>query len=390
MPNVTLIAVSAFGLEAILKKEVLDLGFSVQSVSDGRVEFTADLTDIPKANLWLRTATRVVLKLAEFKATDFDQLFDNTKAVAWEQWLTEDAKITVTGKSVKSQLRSVRSNQSMVKKAVIERLKKTYKTQWFKETGAEFIIQIAVFKDTALLTLDTSGSGLHMRGYRAQTGEAPLKETLAAALILLSSWDQKEPLLDPMAGSGTILIEAAMMARNIAPGLNREFAAEHWPAIKPKVWREAREAARAAIRPGGTVNITGYDLDAARIKDARKNARNAGVGEDIVFTQRDVQDLVLDKPSGVLISNPPYGIKVGHDADLQPLYDHLSAALDGKTGWAFYIFTADKHFPKNFRLRRPDKIRKLYNGPIEAWFYQYFKQKNSRTRRTRPSDKTLR
>jgi putative N6-adenine-specific DNA methylase len=261
MDKITLIATTTFGLEAVVKREVLDLGFRNVIVFDGRIEFDAVFQDIPKANLWLRSADRVLLKLAEFKAADFDQLFDRTNALPWERWITKDGKITVTGKSVKSKLESVRACQSIVKKAIVERLKKTYHISWLKETGTEFTIQAALLKDIALLTLDTSGPGLHKRGYRDQTGEVPIRETLAAALVQLSSWNQDIPLIDPMCGSGTILIEAAMFANNIAPGLKRQFAAEQWPAIDKKYWDAARRAAKETANPGGGSRIFGFDMD---------------------------------------------------------------------------------------------------------------------------------
>ena len=252
MEKIPLIVTSTFGLEALVKREVKALGFHELIVADGKVEFPATVADIPRLNISLRTADRVLLKLGEFLATDFGQLFDQTKTLAWEEWITKDAQITVIGKSVKSTLRSVRSCQSIVKKAIVERLKVKYQTGWLSETGPEFTIQVAVLNDVVQLTIDTSGKGLHKRGYRAVSGEVPLRENLAAALVLLSSWDKDKLLIDPMCGSGTILIEAALLARNIAPGLNREFAAENWPGIRkisgsrPGLW-PARRFARKGL-----------------------------------------------------------------------------------------------------------------------------------------------
>lgn len=372
MNKITLIAILTFGVEAVVKREIETLGFGNIKVSEGKVEFEATPNDIPTANLWLRSADRVLLKMDEFDAVTFDELFEQTKALPWEEWITEDGKFTVTGKSVKSTLGSVRACQSIVKKAVVERLKEKYNAEWFEETGPEFTIQVSMLKDVATLTLDTSGSGLHRRGYRVHTGEAPLKETFAAALVQLSFWNKDRLLIDPMCGSGTILIEAAMMARNIAPGLNREFASEAWPAIPSHVWRNARRAARKAIDLRGDLQIFGYDIDEASISACKINAENAGVGDDIVFEQQDVQDLWIDKPYGIVISNPPYGIKLSDFQEINQLYITLNKMFRKKKGWSLYILTADKKFPDYFKRARPDRVRKLYNGALEVNYYQYY------------------
>jgi putative N6-adenine-specific DNA methylase len=372
MSKITLIAILTFGLEAVVKREIENLGFENINVSDGKVEFEATPNDISTANLWLRSADRVLLKMGEFQAVTFDELFEQTKALPWEDWITKNGKFTVTGKSVKSTLGSVRACQSIVKKAVVERLKEKYNTDWFEETGPEFTIQVSVLKDAATLTIDTSGSGLHRRGYRTHTGEAPLKETFAAALVQLSFWNKDRLLIDPMCGSGTILIEAALMARNIAPGLNREFASEGWPAIPNHVWRNARRAARKAIDLQGDLQIFGYDIDEASINACRINADNAGVGEDIVFEQKDIQDLWIDKPYGIVISNPPYGIKLSDFREINRLYITLNKMFRKKKGWSLYILTADKKFPNYFKRARPDRVRKLYNGALEVNYYQYY------------------
>jgi len=372
MDKITLIAILTFGLEAVVKREIENLGFKNINVSEGKVEFEATPNDIPTANLWLRSADRVLLKLGQFQAVTFDELFEQTKALPWEDWITKDGKFTVTGKSVKSTLGSVRACQSIVKKAVVERLKEKYNTEWFEESGPEFTIQVSMLKDVATLTIDTSGSGLHRRGYRTHTGEAPLKETFAAALVQLSFWHKDRLLIDPMCGSGTILIEAALIARNIAPGLNREFASESWPAVPNQAWRNARRAARKAIDLNGDLQIFGYDIDEASIKACKINADNAGVGEDIVFEQKDIQDLWIDKPHGVVISNPPYGIKLSDFQEINQLYITLNKMFRKKTGWSLYILTADKKFPDYFKRARPDRVRKLYNGAIEVNYYQYY------------------
>jgi putative N6-adenine-specific DNA methylase len=372
MNTIKLIVTTAFGLEAVLRQELENLGFKDLKTTDGRIEFPADFSDIPKANFWLRSADRVLLKLAEFTATDFDQLFDPVCDLPWERWIPKDGKITVVGKSAKSKLMSVRTCQSMIKKAVIKRLQPKYKVDRFSESGPEFIISFSIFKDVVQLTLDTTGPGLNRRGYRTHAGEVPMKETLAAALILLSNWNQEKILIDPMCGSGTILIEAALMARNIAPGLNREFISEHWAFLDKKLWKEARAWAKKAIRASGEVKIFGYDVDTERIKDGQGNAKRAGVQNDIIFKRQDIADFQVEQERGVVITNPPYGLKLEPGSDLVPLYTALDRVLGTKNSWALYIITADSNFPQYFKRSRPDKIRKLYNGPVEVSYFQYY------------------
>ncbi len=373
----SLIVTSTFGLEAVVKRELEALGFGDFATADGRIEFAATLQDIPRLNISLRAADRVLLKLAEFPAKDFGELFDRTKEVPWEKWIPREAKITVTGKCVRSLLASVRSSQSIVKKAIVDRLQKELRTDDLPEIGAEYTIQIAITKDVAVLTLDSSGPGLHKRGYRLETGEAPLRENLAAALVLLSFWNRERILIDPMCGSGTILIEAAMIARCIAPGLNRSFASESWSAIPKEVWDNARLQARKMILPEGNLQIFGHDIDPERIKDAQTNAQRAGVGKDIVFSQKDIKDLWIDREFGIIISNPPYGVKIGSLKELTSIYVNLHKMLKNKTGWSLYILTGDQRFPDFFKRATPDKVRKLFNGNIEVNYYQYFGRKPS-------------
>lgn len=375
MPKINLIVTSTFGLEAVVKRELQDLGFKDLKVADGKIEFEADFADIPRLNINLRAADRVLVKVGEFPASDFGQLFDRTKELPWEQWIPQDAKITVIGKCVRSVLASVRSSQSIAHKAVIERLKSHYHIEWLPETGPEFTIQVAILKDVAQLTLDTSGPGLHKRGYRMQHGDVPLRENLAAALVLLSFWNKDRLLMDPMCGSGTILIEAAMIARRMAPGLNREFASEKWPAVDKKFWDAARQAAREAILPEGQLKILGYDIDPERIRDSQANAKKAGVGRDIVFEQKDIKDLWINQPGGIVISNPPYGIKLGSLKELTPIYVTIHHMFKNKKGWSLYILTGDDRFPDFFKRARPDKVRKLFNGTIEVNYYQYYGEK---------------
>ncbi len=375
MSNITLIATATFGLEKVVKLEVEAMGFRITKVSDGRIEFEATLDDIPKANLWLRCADRVLLKLGEFEALTFDELFEKTKALPWESLITVDGEFTVSGKAVKSTLGSVRACQSIVKKAVVERLKEKYDTEWFEETGPEFPILVSMLKDVALLTIDTSGVGLHKRGYREKAVEAPLKETLAAALVLLSFWNKDRLLIDPMCGSGTILIEAAMIARNIAPGLKRKFASEEWPVINESAWHEARLSANDAINPDHALHIYGYDIDKNSMEACKINARNAGVEDDIVFEQRDIKDLWIDKQYGIVISNPPYGKRMAEFRDINDIYISFHKTFKKKLGWSIYILTSDEMFPKYFKRARPDRVRKLYNGRIKTYYYQYHGEK---------------
>ncbi len=375
MDQVTLIATATFGLEMLVKNELIALGFEGLRVSDGKVEFEAAIEDIPKLNLWLRCADRVLLKIGEFKAQSFDELFEQTKMLPWETWITRNGRFTVNAKSVKSTLQSVRTCQSIVKKAVVERLKEKYHTDWFEETGAEFTIQAAVLKDIVTLTIDTSGPGLHKRGYRAQAGEAPLKETLAAALVMLSFWNPHRILIDPMCGSGAILIEAALIGRNIAPGLKRPFASEAWPRIDVNAWQMARQEAFAKQLSDIEMQLFGYDIDSACIAISQSNAAIAGVGGDILFAQKDVKDLWIDQQYGILISNPPYGQRMANFHELNQIYISLNKTFRKKIGWSVYILTADDKFPRYFKRARPNRIRKLYNGAIKVNYYQYYGEK---------------
>ena len=372
MDKITLIVTTMFGFESVVKKELIALGFKDFIVSDGKIEFDASIIDIPDLNIWLRAADRVLIKIGEFKAVDFDALFDQTNALPWGNWIVQDGKIKVIGKSVKSILRSVRSNQSIVKKAIINKMKEKFNKEWFSETGPEYVIQVSILKDIVQLTLDTSGSGLHKRSYRVHSGEVPIRENLAAGMVLLSLWNKDKILIDPMCGSGTILIEAAMISRNIAPGLKRDFVSETWPIIDIKVWEDARLFALKAADPPGDLKIFGYDMNKSRIDGCKVNAENAGVENDIVFRQKDIKDLRLGNESGMVISNPPYGIKMSNEQELYDLYAAINALFKNKPGWSVCMITSDKKFPDYFKREKPDKIRKLYNGPIEAHYYQYY------------------
>ena len=378
MNEVTLIATAAFGLEKVVKREVQALGFEDVRVREGRIEFPAALEDIPRANLWLRSADRVLVKLGEFEARTFDGLFEGVRALPWEDWIPPTGRFPVLGKAVKSQLGSFRAIQSITKKAVVERLRAAHGVQTLPETGPDYTIQASLYKDRALLTLDTSGAGLHKRGYRVQTGQAPLRETLAAALVQLSFWRPERLLIDPMCGSGTILIEAAMIGRNMAPGMRRSFASEAWPVIPASAWHLARQEARDAVRRDVSLRIFGYDIDPDMIDAARANARRAGVGGDIHFEQKDIRDLWIDQQYGILISNFPYGVKMLDYRELNDIYITFNKMFRKKKGWSIYVLTADRMFPRYFKRGRPDRVRKLFNANIQVNYYQYFGERPPR------------
>jgi len=365
-------ATAAFGLEAVVKREMIKLGFTDIKVSDGRVDFTGGIEAIPVCNIGMRSTNRILLIIGEFKALTFDELFENAKALPWEEWITKDGKFTVTGKSVKSKLFSVPDIQSIVKKAVVEKLKKKYKTDWFDETGPEYTIRAALLNDTATLTIDTTGAPLHKRGYRERAVLAPLKETTAFALIDLSYWKRDRILLDPLCGSGTIPIEAALIAKNIAPGLYRNFASEKWPQIPPKLYNETREKFKAAADFSFMPEIFGSDRDEDAIEIARHNAAIAGVGDCVVFETRPLSEVVLprERDYGFAITNPPYGERLGAMREVEKLYADMGRVFNRNKTWSVYTLTADEDFEKFFG-RRADAKRKLYNGTIKTDYYQY-------------------
>ena len=370
MSKINLIASSTFGLEAVVKREILALGFENVKTYDGRVEFTGDEADIVKANLWLRCAGRVWIKMGSFTAVTFDQLFEQTKALPWGDWIPEDGKFTVIGKSVKSTLFSVSDCQAIVKKAVVEKLKQKYHTDWFDETGASYTIQVGILKDVVTLAIDTSGSGLHKRGYRENAMDAPLKETLASAMVQLSFWKKDRILLDPFCGSGTIPIEAAMLARNIAPGLNRKFACEQWERIGQQIWKEARIAAYKAIQYDVTPEIYGSDIDSQAIALAKENAVKAGVDDCIQFEVKNYSHVKLPGKYGVMITNPPYGERIGELKEVEQLYRALGELMKEDTTWSSYVITSMEYFESLFG-RKADKKRKLFNGRIKTDYYQF-------------------
>lgn len=367
-----LIAPCHFGLESVLKKEILDLGYEIIAVEDGRVTFKGDETVIPRANIFIRTAERILLKTGSFKATTFDELFEGTKDIPWEEYLPRDAKFWVTKATTnKSALFSGSSIQSIVKKAIVERMKQTYRVNHFDEDGDEYPIRVFIFKDVVSIGLDTTGVSLHKRGYRQLVGKAPISETLAAALLMLTPWNKDRVLVDPFCGSGTFPIEAAMIGANIAPGMNREFTSDSWgKIITKKSWYDAYDEANDVIRHDVEMNIQGYDLDPEIVKCAMANAREAGVDKYIHFQARDVKDLRHPKHYGFIITNPPYGERLEEKEALPELYRTIGASYAALADWSMYLITSYEEAEK-YIGRKADKNRKIYNGMIKSYFYQF-------------------
>lgn len=370
MSKLNFIATTTFGLEATVKREVIKLGYENIKVLDGRIDFQGDETTIVSSNIWLRSADRVWLNIGEFEAFTFDELFEKTKALPWTDFITEDGKFTVIGKSIKSQLFSISDCQAIVKKAVVEKLKLKYNKDWFDETGAEYRIQVGILKDHVTLMIDTTGPGLHKRGYRDTATAAPLKETLAAALIDLSYWRKNRVLIDPVCGSGTIPIEAALIAKNIAPGISRKFVSENWPQISPKIWKEARAEAYEKIDVHFRPEIFGSDIDPKAIEIAKHNAKLAGVDDCIKFEVKDLNEIILPCDYGVVICNPPYGERIGTTKEVERLYKNMGNVFDMDPTWSVYVITSYEDFEKLYG-RRADAKRKLFNGMIKTDYFQF-------------------
>lgn len=370
-----LIASTAFGIESCAAFELKKLGAESVETRNGRIDFQGDFEMVAKANIHLRCAERVFINMGEFKALTFEDLFQGTKAIEWEKFLPVDASFPVSGKSVKSTLHSVPDCQAIVKKAIVERLKSVYKVDWFKETGPVYKIEISILNDIALLTIDTSGSGLHKRGYRELAVKAPIKETLACALIDLSRWKPDRPLLDPFCGSGTIAIEAAMIGKHIAPGLNREFDFEKWPCVDASVTEKVRSEARAAVLSDEEANLRIYasDIDYFALKQAKKNAELAGVGGCIHFQKLDYSKAGSKYEKGFIVTNPPYGERLEDENYAIELYKGMGKAFMNFNDWSYFVITSNKFFEKYFG-RYADRRRKLYNGRLECCLYQYFKK----------------
>lgn len=370
-----------FGLEAVLKREIYDLGYEITKVEDGRVTFEGDEEAICRANIFLRTAERVMIQVGRFKATTFEELFQGIKNLPWEEYIPEDGKFWVKkASSINSKLFSPSDIQSIAKKAMVERMKQKYHKDWFKEDGAAYPVRIFLLKDEVTVALDTSGESLHKRGYRTMTSKAPLTETLAASLILLTPWRKDRILVDPFCGSGTFPIEAAMIAANIAPGMNRDFTAEEWTnLIDRKLWYECVKEAEDMIDTTVKVDMQGYDIDGEVIKAARENAKRAGVDHMIHFQQRAVADLSHPKKYGFIITNPPYGERLEDKADLPKLYTEIGQSFAKLDSWSMFLITSYADTEK-YIGRKADKNRKIYNGMLKTYFYQFLGPKPPKKR----------
>ena len=372
MKEYTLIAPCHFGLEAVLKREISDLGYEIVQVEDGRVTYKGDVAAIPRSNINLRTAERVLVQIGRFKAFSFDQLFESVKALDWENYIPENGKFWVTkASSVKSKLFSPSDIQRIVKKAIVKRLGDVYKKDWFEEDGNDYPIRVFINKDEVVVALDSSGESLHKRGYRKNTAKAPISETLAAALIMLTPWRGDRVLVDPFCGCGTFPIEAAMMAANIAPGLDREFVSDKWTNfIDMKEWYKAGDEAIAKINMDVETNIQGYDIDPEAIEMCRKNAELAGVEKLIHFQTRPVKELSHPKKYGFIITNPPYGERLEDEETIKVLYNQLGEQYKKLDSWSAFVITSYENAPNCMGLK-PTKNRKIYNGMIKTYFYQF-------------------
>lgn len=361
-----------FGLESVLKREIYDLGYEIEKVEDGRITFTGDPDAVCRANIFLRTAERVLICVGRFKAFTYDELFENVKACPWEEYIPENARFWVTkANTVNSKLFSPSDIQSIVKKAMVERMKQKYSVSWFAEDGDDYPVRVFINKDEVTVCLDTTGESLHKRGYRTQAGRAPISETLAAALIMLTPWKRDRILVDPFCGSGTFAVEAAMLAAGIAPGMNRGFTSEKWTnLINRKLWYDAVSEAREQIRTDVETDIQGYDIDASVIRTAKDNARRAGVEKLIHFQQRPVSELSHSGKYGFIITNPPYGERLEEKEALPKLYGELGERFARLDRWSAYIITSYEDIEK-YIGRKSDKNRKIYNGMIKTFFYQF-------------------
>ena len=380
-----LIAATTFGLEAPVKREIEALGYRIIRSEDGKITFSGDERAIVRANLWLRCADRVQIKMGEFKALEFEDLFQQIKGIPWEEWIPPDGKFIVNGSSVKSRLFSVPACQSVAEKAVIERLRDIYSIERFEKSGALYDIKVSLLKDRVTVTLDTTGPSLHKRGYRQHSVAAPIKETMAAAMIRLSFWRPERLLADPCCGSGTIPIEAALIGRNIAPGLGRKFAAEEWEAVPGELWKEERQKAFEAVDWERPLKIYAYDADPRAIEAAKENAAEAGVADDIIFERRDSsligREFVPGKKDtegsadpvqgGIIITNPPYGERIGDRDSIDKLYRGLADFLKNEPTWSCFAITPDKTIESRVFGRPADRRRKLFKGRMEVCYYQY-------------------
>ena len=371
MKNLRLYATAAFGTESVVTREIKHLGYKDTFTDNGKIFFDGDFEALCRTNLWLRSAERIYVLMGEFTATTFNDLFESVLAIPWEEWLPKDAEFPVTGKCVKSTLMSISDCQSIIKKAVVERLKKAYKLETFPETGPRFHINFSITKDSVIVALDSTGDGLHKRGYRSLAYSAAIKETLAAVMLRISRWSPGKNLIDPFCGSGTIPIEAALMAMNKAPGLDREFDCQEWPIVPKKIWYSALEEARSLIKPVTEKLIQGYDINPEAVSMANYHARQAGVSEAVHFQVRDVKDISSKAKYGFIITNPPYGQRLGEKKESALLYQTMGESFKRLPTWSYYIMNSDPEFEKAFG-RKADKNRKLYNGGLLSYYYQYF------------------
>lgn len=367
-----------FGLESVLKKELIDLGIEIIKVEDGKVHYKGDDYTCAIANMFLRTTERVLLKVGTFKAETFEELFEKTKAIKWEEYIPIDGRFWVTkANSIKSKLFSPSDIQSIMKKAMVERMKKAYKLDWFEEDGSSYPIRVTIIKDEVTVTIDTSGESLHRRGYRKLTSKAPVTETLAAALIMLTPWNKDRLLVDPFCGSGTFPIEAALMGANIAPGINRTFLAETWSLFSSEIWDDVREEANDLVLSDIEMNIQGYDIDGEIIKAARYNAKLAGVDNFIHFQEKPLSELSSNKKYGFIITNPPYGQRLEELDGMPKLYKEIGQVFNSLDSWSYYILTAYEEAQRNIG-KDATRNRKIYNGMIKTYFYQYLGPKPPR------------
>lgn len=374
-----LIATTAFGLEAVVRREIEALGYEIVKTEDGRITFLSDKLGIARANIWLRSADRVYLKMAEFKATTFEELFNEVKKVEWWKIIPISGAFPVIGNSVKSKLHNTPSCQSIIKKAVATSMSGSYGEHEFKEDGSEYKIRFSALKDVFVIGIDTSGIGLHKRGYRVKETSAPMKETLASALVQLSFWKKDKTLIDTCSGSGTILIEAAMIGRNIAPGISRKFASEEWDIFKDDEWKNARKEAYEAIDYESPLSIYGYDIDKEAIKASLMNAEEAGVLEDIIFINKDLREINIEGfgDFGVIITNPPYGERIGNRKEIEKIYKSLKHISEKNHTWSIFMITIDRKV-ESYLGRKADRRRKLYNGRLETQYYQFHGTKPKR------------
>ena len=385
-----LIAPCHFGMEAVLKREIYDLGYEITEVTDGRVTFEGDEEAVARANVFLRTAERILIKVDSFRAETFDELFEGTRAVPWEDYIPSDGRFWVAkAAGIKSKLFSPSDMQSIIKKAMVERLKQTYSISWFEESGASYPLRVSIMKNIVTLGLDTTGESLHKRGYRKLVSKAPVAENLAAAMIMLTPWNGDRILVDPFCGCGTIPIEAAMIACNIAPGMNRRFTAQEWDnIISGNIWDDVLEEACDIVDMNVETDIQGYDIDGDIIKAARDNARLAGVLDKIHFQQRPVAELRHPKKYGFLITNPPYGERIGDKEEMEALYKQLADAYKGLDSWSAYIISAYDGVEKIIG-RKADKNRKIYNGMMKTYYYQFMGPKPPKKNTDREEPKTI-